>query len=91
MAQVFKLEIDPHAKLPVYRQLIDQTHFAINTGVLAPGQRLPSLRDISTTYGIAVGTVVKAFKTVDGGPWLDGAIKQEDGEFYSPFVALDVP
>jgi HK97 family phage major capsid protein len=36
-------------------------------------------------------TVVKAFKTVDGGPWLDGAIKQEDGEFYSPFVALDVP
>jgi HK97 family phage major capsid protein len=36
-------------------------------------------------------TVVKAFKTVDGGPWLDGAIKQEDGELYSPFVALDVP
>ncbi|MCG3135061.1 MAG: hypothetical protein HMLKMBBP_02564 [Planctomycetes bacterium] len=36
-------------------------------------------------------TVVKAFKTVDGGPWLDGAIKQEDGESYSPFVALDVP
>ena len=65
MAQVFKLEIDPQAKLPVYRQLIDQTHFAINTGVLAPGQRLPSLRDISGTYGIAVGTVVKAFKALE--------------------------
>lgn len=36
-------------------------------------------------------TVVKAFKTVDGGPWLDGPIQQEDGETYSPFVALDVP
>jgi HK97 family phage major capsid protein len=36
-------------------------------------------------------TVVKAFKTVDGGPWLDGPIAQEDGETYSPFVALDVP
>jgi phosphoribosylformylglycinamidine cyclo-ligase len=65
VTQVFKLEIDPHAKLPVYRQLIDQTHFAINTGVLAPGQRLPSLRDVSSTYGIAVGTVVKAFKALE--------------------------
>ena len=36
-------------------------------------------------------TVVKAFKTVDGGPWLDGPIQQEDGQTYSPFVALDVP
>jgi HK97 family phage major capsid protein len=36
-------------------------------------------------------TVVKAFKTVDGAPWLDGPIAQEDGTTYSPFVALDVP
>ena len=36
-------------------------------------------------------TVVKAFKTVDGGPWLDGPIAQEDGQTYSPFVALNVP
>lgn len=36
-------------------------------------------------------TIVKAFKTVDGGPWLDGPLKQEDGNTYSPFVALDVP
>ena len=62
---MLKLEIDPHAKLPVYRQLIDQTHFAINTGALAPGQRLPSLRHVSSTYGIAVGTVVKAFKILE--------------------------
>ena len=36
-------------------------------------------------------TVVKAFKSVDGGPWLDGPIAQEDNTTYSPFVALDVP
>ena len=36
-------------------------------------------------------TVIKAFKSVDGGPWLDGPIAQEDGQTYSPFVALDVP
>ena len=36
-------------------------------------------------------TVVKAFKAVDGAPWLDGPIAQEDAQTYSPFVALDVP
>jgi len=36
-------------------------------------------------------TIVKAFKTVDGGPWLDAPIKNEDDQTYSPFVALDVP
>jgi HK97 family phage major capsid protein len=36
-------------------------------------------------------TIVKAFKTVDGGPWLEEPIKQEDTKTYSPFVALDVP
>ena len=36
-------------------------------------------------------TVIKAFMTVGGSPWLDGPVKQEDGQSYSPFVALDVP
>jgi HK97 family phage major capsid protein len=36
-------------------------------------------------------TVVKAFKTVDGQCWADSPIAQEDGQTYSPFVALDVP
>jgi len=62
---VFEFKIDPGAKLPVYRQLIDQTHFAINTGALAPGERLPSLRSVSSAQGVAVNTVVKAFKALE--------------------------
>lgn len=62
---VLKFQLDPHAKLPVYRQLVDQTHFAINTGVLTPGERLPSLRTIASTLGVAVNTVVKAFKVLE--------------------------
>jgi phosphoribosylformylglycinamidine cyclo-ligase len=62
---VFEFKIDPQAKLPVYRQLIDQAHFAINTGALAPGQRLPSLRSISSAHNVAVNTVVKAFKALE--------------------------
>jgi phosphoribosylformylglycinamidine cyclo-ligase len=75
---VFEFKVDPRAKLPVYRQLIDQTHFAINTGALAAGQRLPSLRSVSSTHGIAVGTVVKAFKALEE----RGLIKAGPGSGY---------
>ena len=61
---VLELHLDPGAKLPVYRQIIDQTHFAINTGALAPGQELPSLRALSERHGIAVNTIVKAFRAL---------------------------
>jgi HK97 family phage major capsid protein len=36
-------------------------------------------------------TVIKAFFSVDGQPWLSGKITQEGGYQVSPFVALDVP
>ncbi|HVZ30820.1 MAG TPA: GntR family transcriptional regulator, partial [Polyangiaceae bacterium] len=62
---VFRLDIDPKAKLPVYRQIIDQTHFAINTGALSAGQRLPSLRALSKRHAVAVNTIVKAFKALE--------------------------
>ena len=62
---MFQLDIDPSAKLPVYRQIIDQTHFAINTGALAAGERLASLRDLSRRHKVAINTVVKAFKALE--------------------------
>lgn len=36
-------------------------------------------------------TVIKAFQTVGGAPWLDAPVSQEDGQTYSYFVGLDVP
>jgi phosphoribosylformylglycinamidine cyclo-ligase len=62
---MFELEINPASKLPVYRQIADQTHFAINTGTLPAGARLPSLRALSSRHHIAVNTIVKAFKLLE--------------------------
>lgn len=59
------LQLDARGKLPVYRQIVDQTHFAINTGALQPGQKLPSLRTLSKRHNIAINTVVKAFKALE--------------------------
>lgn len=76
---MFEFKLDAQAKLPVYRQLIDQAHFAINTGALAPGQRLPSLRSVATAHNVAINTVVKAFKALEQ----RGLIRAGQGSGYS--------
>jgi len=57
-----KLAIDDSSKTPVYRQIADQIHFAINTGKLKAGARLPSLRKLADEGGVALNTVIRAFK-----------------------------
>ena len=36
-------------------------------------------------------TIIKIFWNVDGAPWLQAPIAEENGYQVSPFVALDVP
>ena len=66
-------------------QLCDLTKY-----IVKDGQAL-SVAASEHVYFTTDKTIVKALKSVDGGPWLDGPIAQEDGSTYSPFVALDVP
>lgn len=60
-----QLNIRTKDKIPVYKQVADQIHFAIKTGKLPPGQRLPSLRQVAEGHHLAVNTVVKAFKSLE--------------------------
>jgi len=60
-----KLRIDLDAKSPVHRQIADQLRFAIQTGKLKPGEKLPSLRSLASTLGLAVNTVAKAYKSLE--------------------------
>ena len=36
--------VDPHSGVPVYRQLMDQVKFHVASGLLKPGDELPSTR-----------------------------------------------
>lgn len=60
-----KLRIDTQAAVPVFQQIIDQVHFAVNAGELAPGDRLPSIRKLATDNDIAANTVAKAFRQLE--------------------------
>lgn len=60
-----KLNIDNASAVPVFQQIVDQVHFAINTGELAAGDKLPSLRTLAADSDIAVNTVAKALRQLE--------------------------
>jgi GntR family transcriptional regulator/MocR family aminotransferase len=53
--------IDPTAAEPIYRQIYDRFIDAIASGVLKPGDRIPSARALTKELGLARGTIDAAF------------------------------
>jgi len=60
-----KLELENDAKTPVFQQIVDQIHFAINTGELKAGDKLPSIRSLASENGLATNTVAKALRQLE--------------------------
>jgi GntR family transcriptional regulator len=57
--------VDPHSGVPVYRQLMDQVKFHIATGLLKPGDELPSTRALSAELGVNPMTISKAYSYLE--------------------------
>ena len=47
---------------PIYRQLADQVLAGVKAGLLKPGDRLPTERELAAQLGVARGTVRKAYR-----------------------------
>lgn len=50
---------------PIYRQLIEQTRRLAAAGVLAPGDVLPSVREVALTLAVNPMTVSKAYNMLE--------------------------
>jgi GntR family transcriptional regulator len=61
MLKPVHIQIDPHSGFPVYRQMMDQIRYYVASGVLAPGDQLPSIRDLAQKLAVNPTTVVKAY------------------------------
>lgn len=61
----FAFRLDLRSGVPVYRQLIDQVLGAIATAALAPGDRLPTVRQVAVDLAINPNTVVRAYKELE--------------------------
>ena len=62
MTKPLKLELDRSAKTPLAEQIRKGIRAAIESGVLAPGARLPSWQDLAAQLGVARGTVRSAYE-----------------------------
>lgn len=53
--------VDPNSGVPAYRQIVEQVRFQVLSGVLRPGDELPSTRTLSQELGLNPMTVSKSY------------------------------
>jgi GntR family transcriptional regulator len=67
--------LDPRSGKPAYRQLVDQVHDAVRLGLLRPGDRLPSVREVVGQVMINPNTVLRAYRELEA----DGTVEAVQG------------
>src|SRR5437899_8719359 len=76
-----RFSIDLHSGVPVYRQLIDQVRSWVAAGSLAPGDQLPTVRQLAVDLSINPNTVMRAYRELELGGLLE--THQGTGTFIS--------
>jgi GntR family transcriptional regulator len=59
------IEIDPKAPTPPSEQIAEQIRFAVASGRLAAGDRLPSVRRLAVTARVNPNTVARAYRELE--------------------------
>lgn len=59
------LRVDATNALPVYEQIRSQVTRMVVAGTLAPGTRLPTIRQLANDLQVAKGTVAKAYALLE--------------------------
>lgn len=78
------LVVDTHSGIPVYRQLIEQIRFHVASGLLEPGDEIPSTRSLSARLGVNPMTVSKAYTLLEQ----EGVLERRPG---LPLVVRERP
>jgi len=76
-------QIDPMSRTPIYEQIIEQTEKFILTGVVSPGDQIPSVRSVSVQLSVNPVTILKAYTDLSN----RGLIQSVPGRGY--FVCND--
>ena len=67
----FRLQLDLHSGVPVYRQVIDQVRGGIASGKLSAGDQLPTVRQLAVDLAINPNTVARAYRELELGGLLE--------------------
>src|SRR5579872_2397842 len=71
----FSFRLDQHSGVPVYRQLIDQVLAGIASASLAPGNQLPTVRQVAVDLSINPNTVMRAYRELE----IRGVLETQQG------------
>ena len=71
----FAFRLDAHSGVPVYRQIIDQVTGGMASGLLAPGDQLPTVRQVAVDLAINPNTVVRAYRELE----IRGVLETQQG------------
>ena len=73
---------------PKYRRIVAGIEAAIRDAVLAPGDRLPPVRDLAWRLGVTPGTVARAFTILGDNGWVQSEVGR--GTFVADFATRAV-
>ena len=59
------LQIDFRSCLPIYTQIVDQMQSQIASGILKPGDQLPTVRALAEELRVNFNTVARAYRILD--------------------------
>lgn len=72
---MISFQIDLKSGVPFYRQIIDQVKSAMAAGLLEPGDRLPTVRQLAVDLSINPNTVSRAYTQLE----LTGLVETQMG------------
>lgn len=64
-----EFRIDRRSGVATYMQIVQQTKQALRLGVLRPGDRLPTAREVVEATAINPNTVLKAYRELEREDW----------------------
>ncbi len=61
----FRIQLDHHSGVPIYRQIISQILYAIARAELPAGAQLPTVRQLAVDLSVNPNTIIKAYKELE--------------------------
>lgn len=81
-------ELNSGSGVPIYRQIQDQIRYGVASGLLTPGEQLPTVRALAVELKVNPNTVIRAYTELERAGVL--TTEQGSGTFVAPAAIAPV-
>ena len=71
----FTFRLSNSSGVPYYRQIVNQVIYGVANGILKPGERLPTVRQLAVDLQVNLNTIVKSYSELE----LRGIVNTQQG------------